>query len=297
MAGRRRPVHTEIMATNRQWIDLLQWALPRLHMRWAGFRKVHGQVQKRINRRLQSLGLAGPAAYRDYLLTHPGEWRKLDALCRISISRFCRDRGFYTALATGIMPGLAQEAEQDSNKQLCIWSAGCASGEEPYSLTILWQLQLESRFPGIDLAILASDSDRHLLQRARRACYPASSLRDLSPAWRRQAFEETGGEYCLKRAFTRPVLLVEHDIRTPPPTRDLHLILCRNLVYTYYQTDLQREITTHLQAALRPGGLLVLGSHETLPAGAAGLVPLDGRWPVYRKTAVTQLRGRSAQRS
>lgn len=255
-------------------------------MRWAGFRKVRGQVQKRLYKRLQHLGLADPAAYRDYLRHHPGEWRVLDSLCRISISRFYRDRGIYDLLARQILPELAEQACQDKPAQLRIWSVGSASGEEPYSLAILWRLQLQQRFPGLSLLILATDTDRHLLARSRKACYPRSSLKDLPPTWLTAAFIESAEDYCLQRAFRQPVLFVEHDVRTPVPATSLHLILCRNLVYTYYQEDLQKEITARLHAALRPGGILVLGSHERLPPGVGGLTPLAyGSW-IYKKTAI-----------
>ncbi len=272
------------MTDDPDWIAFFKWALPQLRMRWAGFRKVRGQVQKRLLRRLQALGLADPGAYRDYLLQHPGEWRLLDTLCRISISRFYRDQGLYTQLGGEILPGLAQQARQDNQAQLRIWSAGCASGEEPYSLAILCMLQLKPCFPDLEPLILASDSDRHLLGRARRACYPWSSLKDLPTAWLEAAFTDSTAGYCLRERFRRPVLFVEHDVRTPAPATSLHLILCRNLVYTYYRQDLQQEITARLHAALRPGGMLVLGSHETLPAGAAGFTPLPGSRCVYKKS-------------
>ncbi len=271
------------MSLDPDWIDFIKWALPQLRLRWAGFRKVSDQVQRRLYRRLQALDLTGPGAYRDYLRQYPGEWQVLDTLCRITISRFYRDQGVYALLAGQIMPDLAQQATRDRQAQLRIWSAGCASGEEPYSLSILWTLQLEQRFPDVALAILASDVDRHLLGRARRACYPWSSLKDLPTAWLEVAFTESTAGYCLKDRFRPPVLLVEHDVRTPAPATSLHLILCRNLVYTYYERDLQQEITARLHAALRPGGILVLGSHETLPAGVTGFTPLPDRHWIYTK--------------
>ena len=272
------------MTADTQWTVFLQWALPQLRMRWPGFRKVRTQVQKRIHKRLQALQLADLDAYRHYLLAHPEEWRVLDTLCRITISCFYRDRGIYGLLAEGIIPGLVEQARRDGNRQLRIWSAGCGSGEEPYSLAILWSMQLQQRDPDITLQVLATDADPQLLQRARAACYPFSSLKDLPMAWRESAFAASAGRYCLKAVFKRPVLFVEHDVRGPVPATALSLILCRNLVYTYYETDLQREITQRLGDALQPGGLLVLGSHEALPDGVPGFVPLPYKKGIYKKT-------------
>jgi len=96
------------MTEDPQWIAFLQWTLPQLRMRWSGFRKVRTQVRKRVHKRLQSLQLAGLNDYRDYLQQHLEEWRVLDTLCRITISRFYRDKGIYGLLADWIIPGLVE---------------------------------------------------------------------------------------------------------------------------------------------------------------------------------------------
>jgi chemotaxis protein methyltransferase CheR len=272
------------MTANPQWIDFLQWALPQLRMRWPGFRKVRTQVQKRIHRRLQALELADLAAYRDYLVANPGEWRVLDTLCRITISRFYRDRGTHEQLSAQVIPQLAQQLQRDGGRQLRIWSAGCSSGEEPYSLAILWVRQFQHAYPDITPQILATDADPQLLQRARVACYPYSSLKDLPADWRESAFDARAGRYCLKAEYKCQVLFAVHDVRGPVPATALSLILCRNLVYTYFETALQREITQRLGQALLPGGFLVLGSHEALPGEFRGFTPLSGNRAIYQKT-------------
>ena len=272
------------MTEDPQSTAFLQWALPQLRMGWSGFRKVRTQVRKRVLKRLQSLQLAGPDDYRDYLQQYPEEWRVLDTLCRITISRFYRDKGIYRLLADRIIPGLAEQIRREGNRRLHIWSAGCGSGEEPYSLAILWSMQLQQRCPGITLRILATDADAQLLERAQTACYPFSSLKDLPVAWRESAFAASAGRYCLQAAIKRPVLFIEHDVRGPVPATALQLILCRNLVYTYYDEDLQREITQRLVDALQPGGLLVVGSHEALPADVPGFTPLSCNRAIYKKT-------------
>jgi chemotaxis protein methyltransferase CheR len=271
------------MTEDPQWTIFLQWALPQLRMRWSGFRKVRTQVRKRVHKRLQSLQLASLNDYRDYLQQHPEEWPVLDTLCRITISRFYRDQGIFRLLAERIIPDLAEQARREGNGRLDIWSAGCGSGEEPYSLAILWAMKLQQRFPDIVLRILATDIDPQLLNRARTACYPFSSLKELPASLRESAFTVSAGRYCLQSVFKRPVLFVEHDVRGPVPASALQLILCRNLVYTYYGEDLQREITQRLADALSPGGLLVVGSHETLPDEVPGFVPMSYKRGIYKK--------------
>lgn len=271
------------MTEDPHWIAFLQWALPQLRMRWSGFRKVRTQVCKRVHRRLQALQLAGLEDYRDYLQHHPQEWQVLDSLCRITISRFCRDQGIFRLLAGQIIPDLAEQVRRAGGGRLDVWSAGCGSGEEPYSLAILWAAQLQQRFPDITLRILATDVDPRLLDRARTACYPFSSLKELPASLRESVFSESAGRYCLQSRYQRPVLLVAHDVRGPVPVSALHLILCRNLVYTYYGEALQREITRSMAEALQPGGVLVIGSHETLPEAVPDFACLPGMRGIYRK--------------
>jgi chemotaxis protein methyltransferase CheR len=114
-----------------QCVQFLQWALPHLGMRWAGFRKVRRQVCQRARQRARELGLSDLNAYRIYLDTHPDEWAVLDSLTPIPISRFYHDRGTFVFLAHDVLPALAAQALDDGRDTLDVWSAGCASGEEP----------------------------------------------------------------------------------------------------------------------------------------------------------------------
>ena len=257
--------------TNADCTSFLQWALPKLRLRWSGFRRVRGQVCKRLSRRLASLGLKDLSEYRTRLEADSGERQVLDALCRISISRFYRDHGVWSCLQDELLPRLVTGAVSRDEARLRIWSAGCASGEEPYTLALVFA------FGKIPMAckpeIVATDADPHLLERARRACYRSSSLRELPGGWS-AAFERCGDELCLKSAYRSPVRFLQQDIRRDKPHGRFDLILCRNLVFTYFEASLQVAIATHLAGKLVPGGLLVLGSHESLPQPVPGLVQM-----------------------
>jgi len=269
--------------SDHQCVAFLQWVLPQLHMRWPGFRRVRRQVCKRVHRRIRALGLTSLDAYRLYLAQHPDEWETLDSLCRITVSRFNRDKALHELLERRLIPQLAEQIRQQGTQTLRIWSAGCASGEEPYSLAILWRMQLARRFPDVDLMILATDADPHLLHRASAACYGAGSLKDLPEPWHKTAFTQSDGQHCLHTEYIEHVVFACHDIRTRLPATALHMILCRNLVYTYYTPDLQREITQRFHASLLPDGFLVLGSHETLPDGCPEFTPLPAKAGIYTK--------------
>jgi len=264
-------------------VQFLQWALPRMGMCWPGFRKVRKQVCKRLRRRLGVLGLADSGAYQAYLEHHPEEWRLLDNLARITISRFFRDRGVFTFLEQTVLPVLAHQALAAGETRLRIWSAGCACGEEPYSLALLWRLRLTRVYPALDLQILASDIDEAVLRRAREGCYDASSLRGLPSGWRKLVFTECAGRFCLRPEFRPQVSWRIHDIRADVPDGWFHLILCRNLAFTYFDPWQQRRIASLLHRALKPGGALVVGAHEQLPDSFAGLVRWTGGSCIYRK--------------
>ena len=263
-------------------ICFLQWALPHLHMRWPGFRKVRGQVCKRLSRRLDELQLPDLKNYRMYLDSNPLEWHILDAMCRITISRFYRDKGIYNDLRLQVFPELIEKVLRHDNKTLSCWCIGTASGEEPYSLSLLWDLTgLQKR--GIDLAILATEVDELMIERARRGCYPASSINEVPPGIKDIAFTEKEGQFCLQERYRKRVQFMQQDIRRGQPEAVFHLILCRNLVFTYFSPELQEELARRILTCLKPGGGLVIGSHEKLPVSVQGLRRwLPGR-TIYRR--------------
>ncbi|MCH8808728.1 MAG: chemotaxis protein CheR [Proteobacteria bacterium] len=264
-------------------IAFLQWGLPRLKLRWAGYRKVRRTVCKRLRRRLRELNLDRLAAYRGFLENHPEEWARLDALCRIPISRFYRDRGVFDCLADRVLPALAADAAARGVRKLHCWSAGCASGEEVYTLRMLWDLSVQPIRPDVRFEILGSDADAILLRRAEAARYRGGSLKDLPAAWRDAAFTRDGEAFVLRPEFRRDVAFQEADIRRGQPDGPFDLVLCRNLAFTYFAPGLQEALQRAIAARLAPGGYLVIGAHERLPAEAGDFVSLAPKLPIYRK--------------
>lgn len=266
-------------------VRFLQEVLPRLHLRWPGFRRVRKQVCKRVGRRLHELGLADVSAYADYLAAHPKEWQTLDSLCRISISRFYRDRGVFDALRNVVLPHLADAAMRRGDDTIHVWSAGCASGEEPYTLKVLWTMSLAQQFSGQKLQIIATDADERLLERAARGVYPRGCLRELPRDWISEAFEDHGSDLRIRPNFRSGVTFARQDIRNEYPDGPFDLILCRNLVFTYFDLALQRSVLERLVARLRVDGYLVVGRRESLPPTAPDFSIPDRRLPIYRRAA------------
>jgi len=165
------------------------------------------------------------------------------------------------------------------------WSAGCASGEEPYTLNIAWRLAVRPAFPNLSFRVLATDADKTLLARARTARFPASSLKDLPVEWQDVALTRLGDLYCLKAEFRCSVEFLHQDIRTAQPAGPFHLILCRNLVFTYLDVGQQVDLIAKTADRLLPSGYLVIGIHELLPAGGHGLVEILPETGIYEKPA------------
>lgn len=266
-------------------VAFLQWALPRLQLRWAGYRKVRGQVERRIRRRITELELAGIAAYRARLEEDPAEWEVLRGFCAITISRFYRNRAVWDALQAGVLPTAAREAMTARAEELRCWSIGCASGEEPYTLAIMWKLALARRYPELRLRILGTDVDERVLARARIAEYAAGTLRELPATWLDRAFARRDDVFRLRERFRADVDLRREDVRVTLPRDDFRLILCRNLVCTYFDESLGRQTMERILTRLSAGGFLVLGSHERPPSGAS-VEPWDSRLRLFRSRTV-----------
>ncbi len=263
--------------------DFLRWCLPRMGFRWSGFRMVRRQVCKRIGRRLAELGLSDVKAYRTFLSANADEWHRLDWLCRVTISRFYRDRVVFDGLREVILPELACRAVKARRECVRCWSAGCASGEEPYTLQIIWQLRVAAEVGcSIPLRITATDTDPHLLARAHDAAYPPSSLEDLPDELAAMAFERDNGSRILKPAFRREIEWEVHDIRRQAPDGPFDLVLCRNLAFTYFEELVQRRVLEVIHSAMRCTGYLVVGSHEHLPSTKPELFRASGRC-VFKK--------------
>lgn len=266
-------------------VYLLKWVLPQLHMRWSGFRKVYGQVCKRIRQRIVELDLNDVADYRGYLQQHIEEWMVLDGFVRVTISRFYRDKMMFEFLQQKVLPDLCQQVLAAGHDSLNIWSVGCGSGEEPYTLAIIWQLQLQQHFPELNLHIVATDADAALCRRAEDACYSYGSIKNLPSDWREQVFVRQGDQYLLKPEYRQNCVFRVEDVRKVVPSERFQIVLCRNLVFTYFDDVQQEKILERMKTVINEGGALVIGIHESLPDRVKGFLPWHEKLRVFRKLA------------
>jgi len=270
---------------DRECTEFLQRCLPRLRFRWAGFRKVHKQVCKRLYRHLAELGFSDFSAYEVYFDDHPEERQILDSILQITISRFCRDRGVFDILCSRVLPSLTKDILLRGGNEVRCWTAGCCSGEETYTLQILWKLcVLPAIHKDLPLRIIATDINHDMLKRAQEGYYLVSSLKDLPKELIQQAFVRSGRFYVINQPFRENIEFIEQDIRLQLPEGCFHVIFCRNLVFTYFEEALQREILGRLLEKLYNGGIFVIGIHESLPRGLTGIIRYEDNPVIYKKS-------------
>ncbi len=280
------------MASNRG-SKFLQWALPQMEYRWAGFRKPRRQVLRRIQSRMQELGLTGGyEEYKSYLKNNPVEWEYLDKLCDITISKFFRDRRVWDYLRDEILYSLLCDGSlrPDSGRtgpeqSLNIWSAGCCNGEEPYSIAIILNQLPEELTRTDNVAILATDRNSDVLERAKSGCYPAGALKELTDQERKEFFRPANDQsdrYLIRDDLKNQIEFEQRDIKNAQPDRLFDLIFCRNLVFTYFTRKKQLGFLEHLQPRLRTGGYLVTGANEKLPK-ISWLKKTDTTHPIWKR--------------
>lgn len=252
---------------------LLESAVPRLGLRWSAYHRVGGTVRKRLRHRLAVLGIVSPGEYAARLEREPAELRELDALCRIPVSRVYRDAEVWDALVRTVLPERAAVARSEG-RGVRAWSAGCARGEEPYTLAAAWWTEIAPAFPDVPLTIVATDLDDSMLEGARRATYDRGSFREAPEELQRRAFEPDGDRLRVRDEVRRAVELRREDLREAAPDGPFDLVLCRNSAFSYFDEQVQRAVAMRIVERLRPGGALVVGLREELPAEASRALAL-----------------------
>jgi chemotaxis methyl-accepting protein methylase len=252
------------LSTGRQGIMMSDAAFRKLldsmHLSWSGYRRVRKGVKRHLSHRMMEIGVASVGDYIQLLKSDPAESREAVRLLAVSISRFFRDRRMWEALEE-MIPQLGWEGMASGTA----WCAGCASGEEAYSLKILWEeLRTATRLP--PLHIVATDVNGALLERARQGIYSASSLKEVDAPVRERFFRKLEGRLVVRQDLIQGIHWMVHDFTAePPPCRPCHLILLRNNLLTYYDPSVFIPALARIVGALLKGGLLIVGNNEQLP--------------------------------
>lgn len=240
-------------------------------------------VLRRIERRLQVCGVPDLNAYCAYLRSHQQETAALLQDMLISVTNFFRDRDAFEALERDVLPALFKD--RAPGEAVRAWVAGCATGEEAYSLSMLLQEALHA--PGnmalgaLPIQVFATDIDERALAVARTGLYATSIATDVAPVRLAQHFTREAGGYRVSKAVREPVLFAAHNVLRDPPFSRLDLICCRNLLI-YVGREAQTSILEMFRFALRPGGYLFLGTSESPDAAGSLFTLVDKKHRIYQ---------------
>jgi chemotaxis methyl-accepting protein methylase len=238
----------------------LRRACPPLDLEWRKYRR--RAARHRVQARMAALGLTEYEDYLDRLASDPDEAAGLADLMLITVSRFFREAPRWKTLEEQVLPQLLASA--GNRPCLRAWSAGCAGGEEPYTLALLWSATLQAAHPHRKLEILASDIDRSSLERAERAVYHPSSLKEVPAPILKKWFAPNNDHWQLGPGLKASVQFRRQNFLTCPPPGIFDLVLARYLPFTYYRAERRLEAVRRLWQALRPGGALMIGAKEGL---------------------------------
>jgi chemotaxis protein methyltransferase CheR len=250
-----------------------------LGLQWREFRR--RGVRRKVERRIVDIGLSGLEEYLTKIRQDPKEQLHLSQILTVTISRFFRDKDVFHILETSVIPTLLKEKKEGTLKA---WSIGCASGEEPYSLSLLWKGRFEKEQPGVRFSILATDIGEYLIERARKGRYKKSSMEEIPEDIFRNLFKRDGESYLLDRSIRENVEFRRHDIVRDEPFPGMDMILCRNLAFTYFSKETQVEVLKKIAASLNEDGYLIIGMDESLPLTYPTLlVPVFPTEKIYKK--------------
>jgi two-component system, chemotaxis family, CheB/CheR fusion protein len=238
-------------------------------------------IRRRLQRRMVATGTDTLATYSAYVQSHPVEYERLTSSFLIKVTEFYRDPELFAYLRTQVLPELIAQARTRGN-ELRLWSAGCATGEEAYSLAILVADVLGDELERFTVRIFATDLDPTAIAFARRGVYPAAALASLPDDLIAPYFTPVDGAYALSKRVRGVVVFGQHDLGQRPPFPRIDLCMCRN-VLIYFTADLQQRALRLFAFALRDDGLLVLGKAETTSTLPASFVSLDPHLKIYRR--------------
>lgn len=241
-------------------------------------------VLRRLERRMQVNGITTLEAYRDYLQDNSHERPALLKDMLISVTNFFRDREAFEALERTVVPQLLENAKDDAQR-IRAWCAGCATGEEAYSIGML----LSEAAGPVDavVQVFATDIDDDAIAYARQGCYPSSVVTDIAPGRENRFLVRDDNFFRVAKPLRESVLFARHNVLQDPPFSRLDLITCRNLLI-YLNRDVQAHVLEMFHFALRPGGFLFLGSSESADVASKLFTPVDKKNRIYRANAVAR---------
>ncbi len=240
-------------------------------------------VTRRLERRMSVNQMDGIKEYVAFLKNYPGEVDSLYRELLIGVTSFFRDQATFDYLADKVLPEIFSSPDK---REVRFWVSACSTGEEAYSLAILIRECLEKLEISCDVKIFATDIDREAIHFAATGSYPESIAADISPRLLAKYFYKRDDNFQITRTIREMVVFAQHNLLRDPPFTNIDLVSCRNLLI-YLQAILQRKVFDFFNFSLKPGGVLFLGTSETVGEMGDFFEPMEPKLKFYRS------RGRS----
>lgn len=236
-------------------------------------------IRRRIERRMNVHRIQSPREYARYLKQNKHEANLLFRELLITVTSFFRDPGAFSALAECLTEELGRRAEGDGVR---IWVPGCATGEEAYSIAIVLHEILHKLERPSSVQVFATDLDPRAVEVARAGMYTTGIAADVTPARLARYFTQDHDSYRINKEIRELVIFAPQNVVSDPPFTRLDVIVCRNLLI-YFDALLQKQLVPTLHYALRPGGILFLGTSETIGPLDELFEVIDRKWKIYRR--------------
>jgi two-component system, chemotaxis family, CheB/CheR fusion protein len=243
-------------------------------------------LMRRVLVRMHNIEIKSFAEYLDFLQVDPDEFTRLFNTILINVTSFFRDAATWEFLASSVLPPLLDSiAPEDPIRW---WSAGCASGEEAYSMAILLAEALGPDEFRARVKIYGTDVDEEALTEARQAMYSSRSVEEVPPALLQKYFDQHGDRFVFNKELRRSVIFGRHDLIQDAPISRINLLACRNCMM-YFNAEAQARILARFQFALADGGLLFLGKAETLLTHSGSFAAVDAKRRIFTKAGGNRL--------
>nr|CRH04913.1 putative MCP methyltransferase/methylesterase, CheR/CheB with PAS/PAC sensor [Candidatus Magnetococcus massalia] len=241
-------------------------------------------ILRRISRRMALNQIRELGPYVALLQQSRDEATTLFRELLIGVSSFFRDPEAFIHMEKEVIPQLFQNRSLD--QPIRIWVPGCATGEEAYTIAILLREGMEKVNKEFNVMIFATDLDDQAIEQARKGVYPATIASDINPERLKRFFDKEGDSYQVRKQIRDMLVIAEQNVTKDPPFSSLDLISCRNLLI-YFNATLQSRVLPIFHYALLPHGFLFLGTSETVGAAANLFFPVERKWKIYKRQAIS----------
>jgi two-component system CheB/CheR fusion protein len=286
-AERQKPKPREPESPASDFVKLLEYLKSSRGFDFSGYKL--SSLIRRVQKRMQQMGVASYGDYVEYLEVHPDEFLPLFNTVLINVTGFFRDPEAWRTLAEQILPRILEN--KSKGEPIRCWSAGCASGEEAYTLAILLAEAVGDQEFRHRVKIYATDADEEALAQARLGSYTAAQVEDVPAALRDRYFEKVNDRYVFRPDLRRSLIFGRHDLVQDAAISRLDLLVCRNTLM-YFNSETQAQILSRFHFALSRSGYLFLGKAETLLSHNSSFRPEDLKARIFQRSSSTSLRDR-----